>query len=361
MKLAANLRAVVLLCPLLFLAACRQEVPAKPEVPRPVRSVLAESSQVGAVLTLPGEIRPRVETRYGFRVGGKISQRLVSIGDRVKPGAVLARLDPQDIAPAIAAQTAQVQAATTELTLAGAELARQKELRTRNYISEAQLERYQAAFDGAGSRLKAAQAQLDSARNAALFQELKVDVSGVVTAIEAEAGQVVAAGQPVIRVANSGEKEVLVNLPEAQVAMVKSVRMWQVTISALADHRVDAQLRELSPVADPASRTYPMRLSLTGDTHGVELGMTAVVSALQQRNSAFILPVSVLWSQDGKPRVWIVDPKTSRVRGVTVKTGGLSDDSVHIVEGLQTGDRVVTAGASLLSEGQQVRLLEGAR
>jgi multidrug efflux system membrane fusion protein len=349
---------LLVLTAVLAAAGCKQQVPSKQEAPRPVRWMLVAASSVEATLALPGEVKPRVETRYGFRVGGKISRRLVSVGDRVAAGTLLARLDPQDVEPAIAAQSAQVQAAATELALARAELGRQAELRAQNYISAAQLDRQQAATDAAAARLKAAQAQLDAARNSARFQALYADSDGVVTAAEAEAGQVVAAGQPVIRVAGTGEKEVLVNLPEAQIGFARSVRHWSVEIPALGERILEASLRELSPLADPASRTYPMRLSLQGRTQGVELGMSAVVRARSEKEAAFVLPISVLWSRDDKTYVWIVDEKGPRVRAREVRTEGLFDDRVRVVEGLKGGERVVTAGASLLSENQTVRLLE---
>lgn len=349
---------LTLVAAILVATGCKQQVPAKQEAPRPVRSMLIAESNVEAILTLPGEIKPRVETRYGFRVGGKIAKRLVSVGDRVAAGKLLARLDPQDVEPAIAAQTAQVQAAATELALARAELGRQKELRAQNFISAAQLDRQQAATDAAAARLRAAQAQLDAVRNSARFQELFADADGVVTAIEAEAGQVVGAGQPVIRVAQTGEKEVLLSVPEAQLEFARSVRQWSVEIPALGERKLDARLRELSPLADPASRTYPMRLALLGATQGVELGMTAVVRARSEKAAAFVLPLSVLWSRDGKTYVWIVDEKQFSVHAREVRTEGLFDDKVRIVEGLQHGMRVVTAGASLLTENQRVRLLE---
>lgn len=343
------------------LAACEKDVPAKVETPRPVRTVVAQPVAQEIALTLPAEIRPRIETRYGFRIGGKIAQRFVSVGDRVAPGALLARLDPRDIAPAIAAQSAQVEAARTDLTLARAELGRVRELHARNYLSAAQLDRQQAATDSAAARLDAAQAQLDAARNNERFQELRADAAGVVTAIEAEAGQVVAAGQPVIRVAGTADKEALVNLPEAQVEIARQVERWEVVVPALGDRRLQASLRELSPLSDPASRTYPMRLALNGDAQGVQLGMTAVVHAVRKSEPGFVLPITVLWSRDGRPHVWRVDEGTATVQPVPVRTDGFLDDAVRITAGLNAGDRIVTAGANLLAPGQKVRVLEASR
>jgi RND family efflux transporter MFP subunit len=312
-----------------------------------VRTVIATSAPTAVALELPGEVRPRIEVRYGFRVGGKIAERTVSVGDRVAAGQRLARLDPQDVAPAVAAARAQREAAATELKLARIELERLRELQRLNYVSQAQVDRQQAQTDSAESRLRSAEAQRVQAANSAAFQTLAADEAGVVTAIEAEAGQVVAAGQPVIRVARTDALELLVFVPEAELAAVQAARDWQVAIPALGTQRVPARLRELSPVADPASRTYPMRLSLGGDLSSVAMGMSATARALRESGEAIVLPVSALHSTTGEPAVWVVG-EDLRVRAVAVVTGGLLDDAVRIVSGLQPGDRVVTAGANLL-------------
>jgi membrane fusion protein, multidrug efflux system len=345
---------------LLALLGCSPDPPVTQKVdpPRPVRTVVAEARSLATALTLPGEVRPRIETRYGFRTGGKISRRAVSVGDRVAGGQSLAMLDPADVTPALDAGRAQVTAMRTDSELAAVELRRLKELRAQNYISQAQLDRQQAAFDSASARLAAAEAQLRQARNALEFQTLKADAPGIVTAVDAEAGQVVAAGQTVVRVAQSGEQEIALNVPESELQSARDARSWTVVVPALGDRPMQAKLRELSPVADPASRTYPARLTLLGDARGVALGMTAVVQASRANTTGFLLPLSSLYSKDGSPRVWLVDPATSTVQSVPVRTAGFVDEGVRIVDGIRAGDRVVTAGANLLVAGQKVRLLE---
>ncbi|HMS80933.1 MAG TPA: efflux RND transporter periplasmic adaptor subunit, partial [Burkholderiaceae bacterium] len=270
---------------------------------------------------------------------------------------MLARLDPTDLAPALAAQQAQVVAARTDRDLAALELDRLRDLRARNYISQASFDRQQAALDASSARLKAAEAQQAQARNAVDFQVLKADAAGVVTAIEAEPGQVVSAGQPVIRVAQSAEREILVNVPEAELKAAREAREWAVVVPALGDRALAGRLREVSPIADPASRTYAARITLTGDLDGVALGMTTVVRALRPSDEAYVLPLSALQSTDGTPRVWRVEPGGTVVP-VEVRTAGLLDDAVRVVDGLKPGDRIVTAGANLLRAGQAVRVLE---
>ena len=352
-------------CAVALLAGCSKAPPARSEPVRPVHTVIAQPWAGVAPLVLPGELRPRIETRYGFRVGGKLAERRVSIGDRVAAGTVLARLDPQDVQPAVIAQTAQVEAARTEFKLAQIELGRLRELRDRNYVSQAQVDRQQAGADAAQARLDAAQAQLRQASNAAEFQTLRADVAGVVTAVEAEVGQVLAAGQAVVRVAATADKEVLVNVPERDLERARKVRGWTVVLPGRADAPLEARLRELAPLADPASRTYAMRLTLLGDTTGAELGMSATVkpAGVPTDDAApvtFVLPLAALYAKDRQAQVWLVDPSTSTVRAVPVRTAGFLDESVRVVEGIKPGDVVVTAGANLLVPGQKVRPIEAA-
>lgn len=344
-----------------FLTACETDLPPKIEAPRPVRSIVVEARPTSSVLTLPAEIRPRIESRYGFRVGGKIAERVVSVGDRVVPGQVLARLDPQDAAPAVAAARASLDAARTDERLAASELERQKNLRERNFISAGQLERQQATFDAARSRAESAQAQLRQATNAVEFQTLKADVVGHVMAIEAEAGQVVAAGQIVVRVAKDAEIEAVVNVPEKDLALARSNRQWDVMVPALGGRALTGRLRELSPVSDPASRTYPMRLTLTGELSDLRWGMTAIANLNRGAVEAFQVPLSALYSKDGKTNVWLVDEASQTVQLKAITADGLNDEFVRVIDGLKPGDRVVTAGANLLVPGQRVKLAGAAK
>jgi len=344
---------------LLSLAACDRVAPVRDESPRPVRIVTVTEQRASVALTLPAEVRPRVEKRYGFRIAGKVAARAVEVGDSVQAGQVLARLDPKDREPARAAASSQLEAAQTEARLAGIELERVRELHAQRYVSRAQLDRQQATADAANARVRAARAGQTQAENELAFQTLRAEVAGVVTAVEAEVGQVVDAGQPVVRVARAGEFELLAHVPERELALARTASAWSVSIPALGSERHQAVLRELAPAADPASRTYAMRLTL-GDpatAAGLALGMSAVVQAVREAQPAFEVPLSALYSRDGNPHVWRVGDG-DRVELVAVRTGGLLDDAVRIVDGLKSGDRVVTAGASLLVAGQRVRPLE---
>ena len=328
--------------------------------PRPVRFMKVALSQLDDVSILPGEVRPRFEQRYGFRVGGKIARRLVDVGQTVQAGQELAVLDSQDIEPAINAQAAQVQVARSDFKLQQSELKRQQDLRDQGFVSAAALERQAAATDAADSRLKAAQAQLANVRNGLNFQSLRADTAGVVIGIDAESGSVVAAGQSVVRVAQLGEKEIAVNVPEHAVGLMKKATGFAVSIDALGDRSYAAKLRELSPAADPASRTYSARLSIVGADDALKLGMSASVRLTLGAASAIVVPNSALYTRDNTTHVWLVDSATETVRSVAVTLGQSTSDGVTIVSGLKPGDLVVTAGANLLMAGQKVRLLGAA-
>jgi membrane fusion protein, multidrug efflux system len=363
---AVHLTAITLVAFLLGgLSGCsNKEIEAKVEPPRPVLFQVLKSEQTLESFSLPAETRARIETRYGFRVGGKLSQRLVAVGDQVVAGQLLAKLDPQDLAPAIAAQQAQLAGANTELKLALADLQRTKDLRDKNFVSQAQVERQQAVTEGAQAKLLAAQAQLKQALNGADFQLLKADKAGVVVSVEAEVGQVLAAGQAVYRVAQAGDRDFYVNVPESQLQLARSTQQWVGFIPAMGGQQMTAVLRELSPIADAASRTYAMKLSV-GGSNQLPLGLSAVVRPLSVASSdsgatGFVVPLSALYSKDGSPKVWLVDTasqaKEGTVRLVAVKTSGFTNDGARIASGLKAGDKVVIAGANLLVPGQKVKL-----
>src|SRR5690606_7373643 len=238
-RLAAGLGGLLLFATLL--AGCNgQAAPPPPEAVRPVRTLVVEERAISHALSLPAEVRPRIEVRYGFRVGGKIAERKVSVGDQVRAGQSLATLDPEDVRPAIDAARAALEAARTELELAESELGRIRELRAQGYVSQGQLDRQQAAADAARARVAQAGAQLANARNTSRFQDLRADAPGVVTAVDAEAGQVVAAGQVVIRVAPLDEFELAVDVPEAHRGAVAVIERWRATLPALAGRTFEA-------------------------------------------------------------------------------------------------------------------------
>ena len=341
----------------LVLAACGKAPETRPEEVRPVR-VLKVGETKGPParsVEFAGEVRARYETRLAFRVGGKIVERNTEVGARVRQGQVLARLDPEDLAQAAAGASAQVASVEAERELAAAELKRYTDLREKNFISQAEFDRRASAFTTADARLQAVRAQYRQAANQTAYATLMADTAGVITAIEAEAGQVVAAGQTVARLARPGEKEVAIAVPESQHARLERASDFTVSLNALPGKTWKGRLRELSPVADPVTRTYAARITVLGAGEGVDLGMSArVVVADLEAQAGVELPIAALYSRGNTPQVWLVNADNT-VRLAPVTTRGVAGERVVVAAGLAPGDRVVIAGAQLLRAGQRVR------
>ena len=381
LRFNASLPAFVFLVALL--GACGVKPPeTATEVVRPVRSlVLSASTDAGSLHLFPGELRARYESRLGFRVGGKLVAREVQPGDRVVAGQLLAKLDPSETAPQFASARAQKLAVETELRLAQVELRRVVDLQAKGFVSSSQVDRQQAAVDAARARLDATEAQVAQAANAAEYQLIRAEAPGVVTAVDADLGQVVAAGQSVIRVARDGEREALIHVNEALAGALKPGQAWRVRLNTPASVPglarrpaaaggsleplveakngawLDARVREVSPLAEPGTRTFAVRLSLPGLPAQSPLGLSLVAEWVRG-NPALVVPATAVHSRDGKAYVWRIDEGTSTVTRVVVRLGVLSDQGAPVLEGLQSGDRIVTAGVQLLREGQKVRWSE---
>lgn len=340
-------------------AACAKAPEQKPEEVRPVRVQKIGASPALRSFEFAGEVRAQHETRLAFRVGGKIVERLVNVGALVKPGEPLARLDTSDLVLAALSANAQVASAQAEHDLAAAEHARYKGLREKSFISQAEYERRANALLTAQARLEALRAQHRQAANQLSYAVLRADTAGVITGMEVEAGQVVAAGQTVARLARQGDKEISIAVPESQREFLEKAEDFSVSLSAWPGKSWRGRLRELSPAADPATRTYAARVAIVeaGDT--IEWGMSARVTALARAGATKIeVPIAALYSRGDQPQVLVVSGE-STVTPRQVKTGGISGERVVIAEGLHPGDVIVTAGAQLLRPGQRVRVLNG--
>jgi multidrug efflux system membrane fusion protein len=347
----------------LALSACGKAPQTRPEEVRPVRVLKVGEAKGPSTRSVEfaGEVRARYETRLAFRVGGKIVERNTEVGARVRQGQVLARLDPEDLAHAAASASAQVASVEAERELAASDLKRYTDLREKNFISQAEFDRRASAFTTADARLQAVRAQYRQAANQTAHATLMADTAGVITAIEAEAGQVVAAGQTVARLARPGEKEVAIAVPESQHARLERASDFTVSLNALPRKTWKGRLRELSPVADPVTRTYAARITMFGAGEDVDLGMSArVVVADLEVQAGVELPIAALYSRGDAPQVWLVNTDNT-VRLAPVTTRGVSGDRVVVVAGLAPGDRVVTAGAQLLRAGQRVRPMANGR
>ena len=327
-----------------LLAGCEQPVEQAQPL-RTVRVMQVAAAAVSGSLTFPGEVRARHESRLGFRIGGKIVERRVDVGARVKRGQALARLDAQDVA-------LQATQAEANRALAEAEVKRYRDLRTKGFVS-------QAVLDSKETALQTAAAQAGVARNQAAYATLVADRDGVVTTIEAEAGQVVSAGQTVVRVAGDSEKEIVIAVPESEVEQVRNADGFTVTLNSLPGHSWQGRLRELSPGADAATRTFTARIAVAGEDAAMRLGMSAGVQAKVSRgDTALRLPLSAFFTRNDQPNVWVLDPATQTVSMIKVETDGVVGNDMRVKGGLQPGMWVVTAGANLLEPGQKVRLPE---
>jgi RND family efflux transporter MFP subunit len=340
----------------LTLAACSK--PPAPEEPiRAVKVMTVGMQPLKAELEYPAEVRARVESRLGFRVGGKLMERQAEVGQRVKPGQVLARLDPQDLKLSADAARAQVAAALTNRDLAAADFRRYQTLKDQNFISGAELERRDTALKSAQAQLDLAQAQFSVQGNQAAYANLTSDVSGVVTAVLAERGQVVAAGTPVVQVAQDGALDVVFAVPEDKVVAFKAgssvvVRVWA------SSRTLEGRVREVAASADPVTRTFTVKVALA-PKDDLPLGSTvSVVPAVLQYAGAqaIKLPTSAL-RQDGKnTAVWVLDPASMTVKLQTVQIGTADGNDVVVAGGLTPGMQIVSVGVHVLSPGQKVTI-----
>jgi RND family efflux transporter MFP subunit len=305
---------------------------------------------------LVGTIQPRIETDLGFRVGGKVSSRLVGVGDVVRAGQPLARLDEVDLRLQTEQAEAEARAAAASLRQAEADLARTETLTSKGYAAGASLDRQQAVTEEARGRLLRAERALTLARNAGSYAVLRADADGVVTGSSIEPGQVVTAGQPAIRLAKTGEKEAVVSIPESLVALAEGQAV--VTLWSAPGKRYDAKLREFSPAADVATRTYLARFSIPRADSAVQLGMTATVNiSVADPDRVARLPLSALFDQGTGPSLWTVG-EAGRPLLKPVQVTAYEAKDVLIGGGVADGDRVVTLGVSKLDPGQIVRVVE---
>ena len=333
----------------LALAACSDKAPpaAAPAAPKLVKTLVVGAAALEQSNRYSGEVRARFESAPGFRVGGKIVERLVDAGARVRAGQPLARLDPTD---------ARLTAAQAEASraLAAADLKRSQDLKARNFIS-------QAGLDARETAAKAAEAQAQLAQNQAAYTTLTADAAGVVAAVLAEPGQVVAPGQAVFRLARDGEREVSIAIPEGRVAAQKvgagaTVELW----AGDSGKSYRGVLRELSPVADPATRTFAARVSIVDADAAVALGMTATVSFARDGGDKVVVPLAAILQQGKQAAVWVVArDNTVTQRPVDVEHFG--DSGAVLSGGLNPGERIAAAGAHKLTAGETVRIAEDSR
>lgn len=353
-------RALSLAAVAFALAACSRPAP-PPEPPRAVLTQVVSAGAPGTRDVYSGELRARHETDLGFRVPGKLTVRLVDAGARVRRGQALARLDPQDAKLAEQSARAQLAQAESDHALAKAELDRNADLLAKKFISASAFDAKQSAYNAAVARLEQARAQAALSANQSAYTTLAADAEGVVVSVAADPGQVLAAGQPVLRLAHDGEKEVVINAPEGQLARFRPGDAVAISLWAEPAKPFRGRVREVAGGADPATRTYAVRVTAIDPPATAQLGMTANVAFLPGAQPALVvLPMGALAKQGEQPVVWIVDAATKLVQPRPVKLGPFREDGVVIAEGLAGGELVVVAGAHKLRAGESVRVLDAA-
>lgn len=344
----------------LLLAACSKPAPTTEPV-RAVRVMTMGLDNLHSGLEYSGEVRARIESRVGFRVGGKLVQRQVEVGQRVKAGQVLAQLDPQDLRLSAEAARAQASAAQTQRNLAAADFRRYKDLRDQNFISAAELDRRETTLKAAQSAYEQARAQASVQGRQAGYATLVADVAGVVTAVEAEPGQVLAAGAPVLRIAHDGPRDVVFAVPEDKVGAVRLGAGAKVRSVATAG-MFDGVVREVAASADPVTRTYGIKLALQG-SDVPPLGSTAYVTPHGRADAGapvIKLPTSALRQDAGGSAVWLLDRASMTVKTQPVQVATADGNEAVIASGLEPGQTVVTAGVHVLQPGQKVVLFNPA-
>jgi RND family efflux transporter MFP subunit len=338
------------------LAGCNDQVAEKPAPARPVLVATAHYEAATPERSFVGTVRPRIESDLGFRVPGKVAKRLVEVGQTVDVGQPLATLDEVDLKLQAEQADAELSAATGVLAQAAAAEQRAKDLRAKGWATDAQMDQARAAADEARARLNRAERSVDLTKNSLSYATLEADARGVVTATLIEPGQVVAAGQTSIRVARFAEKEAVVAIPETLVGRAKTGSA-SVTLWSEPGKKYTAKLREISPSADPATRTYLAKFSLPGAGDAVSLGMTATLTLCDTASERVArLPLSALFNEGDKPSFYVVDDK-GEIALKPVKVKAYESGDVVITGGVEEGDKVVALGVQKLDPSQKVRVV----
>jgi multidrug efflux system membrane fusion protein len=354
---SALTRAALLLSLAALLAGCGSEAKVSQEVVRPVKVAIAGETTHGRTVSYSGVVRPRIESSVGFRVAGKIVERLVNVGDRVEAEQVIARLDDTDLRLAENSAKATVDSARSRRDIARDNLERGKALLPQATISQAAYDNRRNEMDAAASALESAEAQLRQASNAVAYATLKADRAGIVTSVMAEPAQVVNIGQAVVTLAYLGEIEVAVAVPEQDAGYLSLGQQAKVSLWAGPRTNIDGRIREIAGQADPASRTYAVRIAVSEAPQAMRFGMTASVTLrIDDEPSALVLPVAALVDGEANPAVFVVDATKRTVHKTPVTVGGTAENGVRIGSGLRTGDAVVIAGVQFLRDGMSVRV-----
>ena len=342
----------------LVLAGCQREDEAAELPPRPVKTATVSFSPEDTFGSLVGEVQPRIETIFGFRQGGEVRERDVEVGDLVEVGTVLARLDAEDAQDAVRKAEANLFAAQSNFDNADQTRSRQAQLYPRT-ISRATLDAAIAQANAARAGVDAAQAAVRVAQNNLDNRELKSNSAGVVTAVGADVGQVVGGGQMIVRVAQLAERDAVFQVPEATLQSTGRDVKVEARLLSKPDSKATGTVREISPVADPVTRNFTVRVALDNPPEDFRIGSAVRGTVQLPGDPVARLPLTALFNQGGDPAVWVVNPSDSTTKLVPVTVQRYETRDFLVAKGLSDGDRVVVAGAQQLRPAMPVRLLEG--
>jgi RND family efflux transporter MFP subunit len=340
------------------LAACSKSDEKPPEVIRPVLSVVVEP-RTTQTFGFAGSIEPQISADLAFRLLGRVVSRDVKVGDIVSKGTTIAALDPTALELAVQAATAELSNAEAQFANAAASEERQRQLLASANTTQAVFDAAQQARKAAEANVERAKAALAKSQEQLGYARLFSDFDGVVTAVGAEVGQTVSAGQTVVTVARSDLREAVVDIPDQLTGDLTAGTPFQVILQSLPTIETEAKLREIAPQAEGSTRTRRVKLTLTDPPQAFRLGSTVTATRMTKVVPTIELPMSALLEKDGADKVWIVDPQTSSVSAKEIKVAAKGAATFTVAEGLEAGMRVVTAGVHSLSEGQKVKVPEG--
>ncbi|WP_233885360.1 efflux RND transporter periplasmic adaptor subunit [Paraburkholderia flagellata] len=364
---AVSLPFAVTLCALCVLAAgsllagCRKGEEAPVTEVRPVRVVRVEKQEAGTTIALTGRLQAQAEINQSFRIDGRMTSRNVDVGDRVRAGQVLARLDRMNEESSLQSARAQLAAAQAQALEARTMFTRMRDLLAEHAVSRASFEQSEAMAKITQSQVDSAQSLVSIAQNRLSYTDLVSDVAGVVTARGAEPGEVVPAGRMIVQIAREGAVDAVFDVPAA----IKDVAPANpdIVIALASNPEVTAvgKVREVSPRADPVTGTFAVRVQVVDPPAAMRLGSTVIGHMKLPRAAAIEIPSSALIQPGGKPAVWVVDTKTGTVSVREVELQAYGEDRVQVSQGLTTGDVVVTAGVQALRPGQKINWTEAPR
>jgi RND family efflux transporter MFP subunit len=348
-----------LLAALVLLPACQRSVEAPAPEVRPVRAVTVAKLAPEQTVAITGTVQPQTEINQAFRIDGRLIERTVDVGDTVRPGQLIARLDPQNEESGLRAARAQLAAAQAQLMEARSNHARMRELIVEDAVSRAQYEQAEAMLRTAEAQVGAVQQQVNLAGNRLGYTRLVSSVAGIVTARGPQPGEVVGAGRMVVQVAREGARDAVFDVPAQLKDSVPA--QPEIVVALTDDPRITAtgRVREVSPRADPVTGTFAVRVRLIDPPAAMRLGSTVTGRVRLEGIPAIELPAAALVRAEGKTAVWVFDRQSGTVSLRSIAIGRADARSVQVTSGLNPGDVVVTAGVQALRPGQKVRLLEG--